>query len=69
MSRRWNIDGNVGGNLSRFINHSKKPNCWWEILARKKIVWVRAGRNIKPGEELTIDYGDDFPGMDGGYEG
>ena len=54
VSRRLVRDGNVGGNIARFINHSCKPNCYSEVV--KHTVWIRAGRNIKKGEELTYDY-------------
>jgi len=35
-----------------YINHSRKPNCDWEIRISKII----ANRDIKKGEELFIDY-------------
>jgi SET domain-containing protein len=54
VNRRWSRDGNVGGNVSRFINHSCTPNCWVEVV--DKTIWVRAGRRIEPGDELTYDY-------------
>jgi SET domain-containing protein len=54
ISRRRVRDGNVGGNIARFINHSCQPNCYTEIVG--DTVWIRAARNIKKGEELTYDY-------------
>ena len=54
VNRRWVRDGNVGGNVSRFINHSCKPNCYSQVIG--KTVWVRAARNIEKGEELNYDY-------------
>lgn len=48
------IDGGVGGNEARFINHSCDPNC--ESVTRGKRVWIYALRDIQPGEELTYDY-------------
>lgn len=56
VSRRKVRDGNVGGNIARFINHSCKPNCYSEVIGRTHTVWIRAARNIKKGEELTYDY-------------
>jgi len=47
-------DGNVGGNIARFINHSCKPNCYAEVVG--DTVWIRAAKNIKRGEELSYDY-------------
>jgi len=54
VNRRWVRDANVDGNVARFINHSCKPNCYSQIVGRT--IWIRAGRNIKKGEELTYDY-------------
>jgi hypothetical protein len=49
------IDAKVGGNSSRWINHSCAPNCESEVDAGR--VFVRALRNIPAGEELFYDYG------------
>ena len=49
------IDAKVGGNSSRWINHSCAPNCEAEIDEGR--VFIRARRNIKAGEELFYDYG------------
>jgi uncharacterized protein len=54
VNRRWVRDANVGGNTARFINHACKPNCYSQIAGQT--VWIRAARNIEPGEELTYDY-------------
>ena len=54
VNRVWSRDANVGGNVARFINHSCTPNCWFEVV--DKTIWIRAGRNIRRGEELTYDY-------------
>ena len=49
------IDGLVGGNASRWINHACAPNC--EADDADGRVWLVALRNIKVGEELFFDYG------------
>ena len=54
ISRTWSRDAAVGGNVARFINHSCRPNCWFEIVDRT--IWIRASRRIEAGEELTYDY-------------
>jgi SET domain-containing protein len=54
VNRRWSRDAAVGGNLARFINHACRPNCWFEIAGTT--IWIRAGRSIARGEELTYDY-------------
>lgn len=55
------IDGAVGGNDSRFINHSCEPNC--EAVDVKGRVFIEALRTIYPGEELTYDYAYDRDGV------
>lgn len=54
INRAWARDANVGGNVARFINHACKPNCYSQIVG--DIIWIRAGRNIRKGEELTYNY-------------
>ena len=54
VNRAWSRDANVAGNIARFINHSCTPNCWFEVV--DKTIWIRAGRAIRRGEELTYDY-------------
>ena len=49
------IDAKHGGNSSRWINHSCKPNC--EADEDGGRVFVKALRNIQAGEELFYDYG------------
>lgn len=49
------IDAKIGGNSSRWINHSCAPNC--EAETDEGRVFIRARRNIKAGEELFYDYG------------
>ena len=57
------IDANHGGNTARWINHSCDPNCEAVLEEddgkdrRKDRVFIEAKRSIKPGEELTYDYG------------
>jgi SET domain-containing protein len=57
------IDANRKGNIARWINHSCNPNCEAFVEenekgnSRKDRVIIEAKRNIKPGEELTYDYG------------
>jgi SET domain-containing protein len=56
VNRNWSRDAAVGGNIARFINHSCKPNCWIEVDAKTRTIWVRAAKPIARGEELTYDY-------------
>ncbi len=61
------IDGGVGGNDARYINHGCDPNC--ESASQDKRIYVEAVRTIEPGEELAYDYQiqrdpDDPPNVD-----
>jgi SET domain-containing protein len=45
-----------------FCNHSVQPNCIFELDRERLCVCLYAGRDVEPGEELTIDYDyDHFP--------
>lgn len=50
------IDGNVGGNDAKWINHSCEPNCETEESDDYR-VFIVALRDISRGEELYYDYG------------
>ena len=56
VNRKWSRDAAVGGNIARFINHSCRPNCWIEVDAATRTIWVRAAKQIRKGQELTYDY-------------
>jgi SET domain-containing protein len=56
VNRNWSRDAAIGGNIARFINHSCTPNCWIEVDAKTKTIWVRASKQIRKGQELTYDY-------------
>ena len=43
-----------GHSMAMFINHSCDANC--ETSEIKGRVWIKAIRNIAPGEEITYDY-------------
>ena len=49
------IDAKHGGNSSRWINHSCKPNC--EADETDGRVFIKALQNIPAGTELFYDYG------------
>ena len=48
------IDATVGGNDSRFINHSCQPNC--EAVNDRGRIFIQSVRTIEPDEELNYDY-------------
>ena len=58
INSRWTIDGAPRSNIARYFNHSCNPNS--ETYNVKLRVFVRATRNIKPGEEIVYDYGTDY---------
>ena len=49
------INAAIGGNDSRWINHSCEPNC--EAVEERNRVFIYALRDLQPGEELFYDYG------------
>ncbi|HUW53840.1 MAG TPA: SET domain-containing protein-lysine N-methyltransferase [Rhodanobacter sp.] len=63
LNEQYLIDANQHGNSARWINHSCAPNCRALVEEsasgdpRKDRVVIEAIRRIKPGEELTYDYG------------
>lgn len=48
------IDGKVGGNSARWINHSCSPNCVTEEVDGR--IFIKAERDIAAGDELFYDY-------------
>lgn len=55
IDKKHVIDALYGGNSSRWINHSCKPNCQPDEEDGR--VFITAIRDIKIGEELSYDYG------------
>ena len=51
------IDGAVGGDATAYINHSCEPNAFASRTRGYKMIFL-ALRDIKAGEEITIDYRD-----------
>jgi SET domain-containing protein len=52
------IDGRARGNTARYINHSCRPNA--EAFTHGRRVWIYSKRAIQAGEQLTIDYGEEY---------
>jgi SET domain-containing protein len=57
LSSKWAIDGTERANIARYINHSCKANVY---ATGAKRLWIHASRRIKAGEELTLDYGEEY---------
>ena len=51
---RFSLDGARGGNGTHYINHSCAPNAYMKTLHGHVLFFAR--HNIKPGEEITVDY-------------
>jgi SET domain-containing protein len=58
VSKERTIDGTPRSNVARYANHSCNPNC--EPIIWRGRVFIKALRNIKPGEEIVYDYGTDY---------
>ena len=58
VNSKKTIDGTTRENFARYINFSHKPNCEPNIV--KGRVWIDAIKNIKVGEELSYDYGEEY---------
>ena len=61
LTNRTVIDAGVGGNVARYVNHSCEPNCYIDI--KKGIIWIRAAKTIRTGQELTYNYNTDGEGL------
>jgi hypothetical protein len=58
INSRWTIDGTPRRNLARYGNHSCNPNAEAYDVGHR--AFIRAMRNIKPGEEIVYHYGMDY---------
>lgn len=55
LKSKFTIDGTPRWNTARYFNHACKPNA--EAVWYGNHVWICAKKNIKPGEEITYNYG------------
>ena len=55
LNSYWTIDGSAGGSGAEYINHCCEPNVEAAISEDERILYY-ALRDIKKGEEMTIDY-------------
>ena len=58
VNSKWSIDGTPRSNIARYINHSCRPNA--EAIISGRRVWIWSRRNIKAGEEIAYDYGEEY---------
>ena len=52
------VDGSARSNLARYINHSCRPNAEAFIYGRR--VWIYSKLALRSGEQITIDYGEEY---------
>ncbi len=58
VSSKKTIDGTTRENTARYINHSCRPNCEPEIIRGR--IFIDTIKAVKPGEEFTYDYGEEY---------
>jgi SET domain-containing protein len=58
LDENWDLDGDVEWNPARFLNHSCSPNCEAQLVDGR--IWIVARQAIRPGEEITFNYGYDL---------
>ena len=58
INKQITIDGTPRSNVARYANHSCNPNAKTYTYGGR--VFIRALRKIKPDEEITYDYGNDY---------
>ena len=58
INSRWTIDGTSRRNLARYANHSCRPNAESHRIGHQ--VYIRAIKTIRPGDEITYNYGRDY---------
>ena len=58
IDEEYAVDGSPRTNIARYINHSCRPNA--EALVEGKRIWIWSRRAIRPGEQITINYGKEY---------
>tara|TARA_X000000368_G_C22901460_1_gene654278 strand:+ start:176 stop:685 length:510 start_codon:yes stop_codon:yes gene_type:complete len=58
LDDKYDIDGRLGDNPARYMNHSCDGNC--EAINSDGEIWIVAIQDIKKGDELVYDYGYDM---------
>ncbi len=59
IDENWSLDGAPLWNTARYFNHSCKPNAE-SIMEGDDRIFIAAKRNIKTGEEITFNYGQEY---------
>lgn len=58
LNSRWTIDGSPRWNTARYINHACRPNA--EAVVSRGRIRIKAIKRIKPGDEITYNYGPSY---------
>jgi len=58
VNSRWTIDGSPRWNTARYINHSCRPNA--EAVVSRGRIRIMAIKRIRPGDEITYNYGKNY---------
>lgn len=61
LNAHWTIDGSSRRNMARYVNHSCKANA--EAYTSRGKMKFRAEKTIRAGDEITIDYGEEYMEM------
>ncbi len=60
VNKNKTIDGSVRWNIARYCNHACEEAGNAESDVKKGRVFIKAIKNIKDGEEILYDYGEEF---------
>ena len=60
VNNKKTIDGRIRWNIARYCNHACEEAGNAESDIKKGRVFIKAIKNIKNGEEITYDYGEEF---------
>jgi len=58
INSKWAIDGSAHSNIARYCNHSCRPNA--DAFVSGNRVWIWSKKNIKAGQEITLNYGTEY---------
>jgi SET domain-containing protein len=58
LDEKYSVNGSPRDNLARYINHSCRPNA--EAIISGRRIWIWSRRVIRPGEEITYNYGKEY---------
>lgn len=58
LGHNRNILGNTRKNTARYINHACRPNCESRTIGTR--IYIYSTRQIKTGDEITYDYGNEY---------